>query len=561
MPIQGFCESLRPDRLGKIRLGMKVPSEKDPSKSYPRATPYFVVPPEVAQLYGEKPTEICPVWLPSDNLDDFISHHYEYWTQTNSLVCRGDGVKAMSKLDSETGAFADRTTTNWVRREMSCDGEECDCYRQKKCRAMMHFDFLLPDVPGIGVWTLTTGSWNGARNILSSIKALQTMCRMFEHGHIAGIPLTLALAPQEVTPPGAAKKKIYVVHLRIPLKFSDVARLAQTPIGAQFRIAAGPLSVEEAEKDGIPEDLVGPFEEGPEPAETATQSVKTPEEVAVAEPQPATQVGTAVQQQPCDSEGEAPLKPRAEPLKRGPGRPAGKAKTAAETQAESNARTAQENSQMAQGAPLTPGADGSPPPVAQPAKIDVMALAKDLLGEDGVRVFLMPEMVRLYGTTVRLSDLTVEQTETLAVAVQEENARRGSKAAKKAADEDENARARARLEQGLALSNPSPETKAATADLVAKAAAKAAASKPAQEIAERPVVPAPEVSKEHTALRKELNRSLMERFHKDKDACIAWLEENFHTKTSEAMGLAELKVAIERSKEAAPASESEPTLF
>ncbi|MDD8013907.1 MAG: hypothetical protein PHX05_10550 [Acidobacteriota bacterium] len=547
MPIQGFNESLRPDRLGKIRLGMKVPSEKDPSKSYPRATPYFVVPPEVAQLYGEKPTEICPVWLPSDNLDDFISHHYEYWTQTNSLVCRGDGVKAMAKLDIETGAFADRTTANWVRREMNCGGEECEYYRQKKCRAMMHFDFLLPEVPGIGVWTLTTGSWNGARNILSSIKALQNMCRMFKDGHIAGIPLTLALAPQEVTPPGAAKKKIYVVHLKIPLKFGDVARLAQTPVGAQFRIAAGPLSVEEAEKDGIPEDLVGPFEEGPEPAETATQSVKTPEEVAVAEPQPATQVGTAVQAA-RDSEGEVPLKPLAEPLKRGPGRPAGKTKTAAESQAEANARTAQENAQIAQGAPLTSGVDGSPPPATQPAKIDVMALAKDLLGEDGVRVFLMPEMVRLYGTTVRLSDLTAEQTETLAVAVQEENIRRGTAAAKAAA-------------QPSPVKRTPAEEAAATADLVAKAAAKAAASKRDQEVAERPSTPAPETAKEHTALRKELNRSLMERFNKDKDACIAWLKENFHTTTSEAMGLAELKVAIERSKEAAPAGESEPTLF
>jgi hypothetical protein len=537
MPIQGFNESLRPDRLGKIRLGMKVPSDKDPSKTYPRATPYFVVPPEVAAIHGEKPTEIAPVWLPSDNLDDFISHHYEYWTQTNSLVCRGDGVKAMAKLDTETGAFADRTTTNWVRREMNCGGEECDCYRQKKCRAMMHFDFLLPEVPGIGVWALTTGSWNGARNIMSSIKALQNMCRMFKDGHIAGIPLTLALAPQEVTPPGAAKKKIYVVHLRIPLKFGDVARLAQTPIGAQFRIAAGPLSVEEAEKDGIPEDLVGPFEEVTEPAETAAQSVKTPEEVEVTEPPPATQVGTVA----APDSGEPPLKPRAEPLKRGPGRPPTKART----ETDANARTLQENAQVARDAPLTPGADGSPAPAAQPAKIDVVALAKDLLGEDGVRVFLMPEMVRLYGTAIRLSDLTVEQAETLAVAVQEENIRRGTAAAKAAAP---------------AKRTPAEE-EAATADLVAKAAAKAAASKSDQEIAEKPGVPAPAVSKEHTALRKELNRSLLVRFHDDKDACIKWLEDNFHTKTSEAMGLAELKVAVERSKEAAPAGESEPSLF
>ncbi len=495
MPIQGFNESLRPDRLGKIRLGMKVPSEKDPSKLYPKATPYFVVPPEVAAVHGDKPTEICPIWLPSDNLDDFISHHYECWTQTNSLVCRGDGMKAMAKLDTETGAFAERTTANWTRREMTCEGEECQYYKQKKCRAMMHFDFLLPEVPGIGVWTLSTTSWNGARNILSSIKALQNMCRMFKDGHIAGIPLTLALAPQEVTPPGAQKKKIYVVHLRIPLKFGDVARLAQTPIGAQFRIAAGPISIEEAEKEGIPDDLVGPFE-GDEPEtkqpETVPQTVATPAEPAVtpAGTQTATGTVTAPVEQPTDA-------------KRGPGKSTGKAKAesvakvksdapnakpAAETQAEVNARTAQENAQIALNAPVTPGVDGSPPPAFPPAKIDVMALSKDLLGEDGVRVFLMPEMVRLYGTTMRFSDLTVQQTETLAVAVQQEKAKRDA---------------------------------ALSADQVAK----------------------------HLSLRKALVKVLMkERGMLQADA-QQWLRDTLHVENTETLTIEELEAAIVKARE------------
>jgi hypothetical protein len=495
MPIQGFNESLRPDRLGKIRLGMKVPSEKDPSKTYPRATPYFVVPPEVAEVHGDKPTEIYPIWVSSDNLDDFVSHHYEYWTQTNALVCRGDGVKAMAKLDTETGAFAERGTANWTRKEMSCEGEECPYYKQKKCRAMMHFDFLLPEVPGIGMWTLSTTSWNGARNILSSLKALQNMCRMLKDAHMPGIPLTLALVPQDATPPGGPKKKIYVVHLRIPLKFADVARLAQTPIGAQFRIAAGPISIEEAEKEGIPDDLVGPFE-GDEPetkaTETAPQAMSTPAEptVAPAATETATGTVTAPVEQPADG-------------KRPPGKSAGKtkadsvakvksdapnAKPAAETQAEVNARTAQENAQMALNAPVTPGADGSLPPPAQPAKIDVMGLAKDLLGEDGVRVFLMPEMVRLYGTTMRFSDLSVQQTETLAVAVQQEKAKRDA---------------------------------ALSADQVAK----------------------------HLSLRKVLVKVLMRERGMPKEGAQQWLRDTLHVENTETLTIEELEAAIVKARE------------
>lgn len=271
MSIEGFTDSLRPERLGKIRLGIKVPSQNAPNILYPRATNYFVLPPELIPIYGEKPTEIHPIWLPSDNPDDFIRHHYEYWTQSLSLLCQGNGREATAKMDTQTGAFADKDTKEWVRKKMSCPGEECAYYKAKQCRAMMHFDFLLPEVPGIGVWTLTTTSWNSARNIMSAVKQLQSLVRMVKDGHIAGVPITLKLAPQDAQPPGGKKKTIFVVHLVIPLKLGEVVRLAQTPISARFRLAVGPMTVEEIERDGIPEDLAGPFEEEDktEPPKTA----------------------------------------------------------------------------------------------------------------------------------------------------------------------------------------------------------------------------------------------------------------------------------------------------
>jgi hypothetical protein len=80
-PIKGLTENRRLIRIGKIHLGIKV--EKLDSRTgepvyntrgeiitYPKATDYFVCPPEVQAVYGEKPDRL-DVIIPVE--DDEIS--------------------------------------------------------------------------------------------------------------------------------------------------------------------------------------------------------------------------------------------------------------------------------------------------------------------------------------------------------------------------------------------------------------------------------------------------------------------------------------------------------
>jgi hypothetical protein len=63
------------------------------------------------------------------------------------------------------------------------------------------------------------------------------------------------------------------------------------------------------------------------------------------------------------------------------------------------------------------------------------------------------------------------------------------------------------------------------------------------------------------ALRKQLNSTLKAKFDGDVDRCVGWLKERYNTTTSETLSLAELKVALERSKETEPGAEPDFPLF
>jgi hypothetical protein len=53
--IKDLSDKRRLPRLGKIRLGIKCKSVST-GNEYPKEVEYFVCPPEVQKVYGEKPT-------------------------------------------------------------------------------------------------------------------------------------------------------------------------------------------------------------------------------------------------------------------------------------------------------------------------------------------------------------------------------------------------------------------------------------------------------------------------------------------------------------------------
>jgi len=281
-PITDLSDIFHMPRLGKIHLGIKV--EREGKNPYPKATDYFVCPPEVRAVYGDQPKELS-IMFPVEAPEVFAQQWYRSYTLTQGLVCVGDGIICRRKVDVDTGAVASHDTKEgrWEWKEdLPCDPQECPEYLAKKCRRVMNLQFLLPDVPGLGVWQIDTTSFFSIVNINSMIKMLKGMldrCSM--------MPLSLVLGPLEVTPVGLKKKTVYIMHINKDIKLSDMAKLAQLPPG---RILLPLPETEDIPEGLFPEEVLEEeaalaLTEGAVPAEkkpAASRKKTTPPDVETA---------------------------------------------------------------------------------------------------------------------------------------------------------------------------------------------------------------------------------------------------------------------------------------
>lgn len=252
MPIKDVSSQRRIPRLGKIRLGVKVKPEEPGKHPYPKATGYFVVPPEVAEVFGEKPTEL-EIMFPIEDETKFCQQWLRAYSLTQGLVCIGDGVTSKRKIDTATGEMASYETKEWVwKDELTCAPQECPEYLSKHCRRVMNLQVLIPDVLGLGVWQIDTSSYYSIVNINSMIDLLKGML-----GRCSMIPLTLALGPVEVSPPGQKKKTVYIMHIKSDVKLSQLAKVAQLP---PVKVLLPEPETEEPPADLFPEQVLAQAE-------------------------------------------------------------------------------------------------------------------------------------------------------------------------------------------------------------------------------------------------------------------------------------------------------------
>ncbi|MBA7669984.1 hypothetical protein ES703_78125 [subsurface metagenome] len=248
MPIKGVSDARILPRLGHIRLGVKVePADKSP---YPRATDYFVCPPEVEAVFGEKPKEL-QIMFPSNDMEEVARQYLRCYGQTFGLVCWGDGEKCHRKIDTRTGEMAGRATKDWVwKDELPCDYEQCPEY-PARCRRVMNLQFMLPGVPGLGVWQIDTSSFYSIREVNSTLGIIRNLTKtpQFPDGRIAFIPLTLTVGPLEVNPPGTGKKTVYIMHIKTDVKLADIVKQAMLPPG---KVIVPEPEIEEAPADLYP---------------------------------------------------------------------------------------------------------------------------------------------------------------------------------------------------------------------------------------------------------------------------------------------------------------------
>ena len=256
MPIQGVSDIRRMPRLGKIRLGIKVQQEgKNP---YPRATDYFVVPDGITEYVGATSKKLS-IMFPTENVDEFAQQWLRCYSFTQGLVCKGDGRTATRKVDVETGDIARHTTQEWVFRESQCDPDTCPEYIgdaergiRPQCRRVMNLLFLMPEVPGFGVWQLDTSSFYSIVNVNSCVDLIKRIC-----GRISFIPLVLSLEPIQVTPPGMKKKEVRILTIRSDVKLADIQKLGRIP---PEQVLLPSLEEEEAPEDLYPQETLAEAE-------------------------------------------------------------------------------------------------------------------------------------------------------------------------------------------------------------------------------------------------------------------------------------------------------------
>uniref|UniRef100_A0A6M3J551 Uncharacterized protein n=1 Tax=viral metagenome TaxID=1070528 RepID=A0A6M3J551_9ZZZZ len=239
-PIKGLSDKRRLPRLGKIHLGIK-----HPEKGYPMKTDYFVCPPEVQAVFGEKPKELR-ISIPVEDEEKWCSQYYRCYSKTRGLICKGDGEVALRMVDTKTGAMADRDSKKIEMREIPCQGRECPDYKVK-CKEVMNLQFLLPEVPGLGIWQIDTSSINSIRNINSTAELLKGI-----YGHISMLPLLLTLELKEVNNPDDGKKQtVYILNIGTNANLIEMTQQA----GEYKKLVAGiSLPVPDDERP----DLISP---------------------------------------------------------------------------------------------------------------------------------------------------------------------------------------------------------------------------------------------------------------------------------------------------------------
>jgi len=172
--IKGLSDRRRLPRAGKVRLGIKVQAAN--GKWYPRAVDYFVCPSEVEKALGvEHPKELS-ILFPVDDPALIFPQTYKMY-RTAGLWCQGDGEVA--RRWTEAGDL----------KEIECP---CEHLESGECGPVATLNFLLPDVPGIGVWQIDTGN-------KASITELNTALEQFQatFGGLRGVPFVLKLEPKQ----------------------------------------------------------------------------------------------------------------------------------------------------------------------------------------------------------------------------------------------------------------------------------------------------------------------------------------------------------------------------
>ncbi len=282
-PIKGLSETRRLPRLGKIHLGIKKTKVVNGREvEYPSAVDYFVFPEdnplydELIKVFEKKPKELR-ILIPLDDEERWASQYYRCYSRTRGLICKGDGETAIRMVDMRTGALANRDSTEVVMKEVPCQGRDCPDY-EEQCREIMNLQFLLPEVPGLGVWQIDTSSINSIRNINSAAELVKRI-----YGRVSMIPLLLTIEPQEVQDSEGKKRIVKILNLRTNRTLLEMMETITKPTPEMIAMGETELPVPD---DEVPEMVIPQVQEEKVSQEAAAKVLKETKRKTPAKAQP-----------------------------------------------------------------------------------------------------------------------------------------------------------------------------------------------------------------------------------------------------------------------------------
>jgi hypothetical protein len=282
--IKGLSEVRRLHRLGRIRLGEKAKNAA--GVEYPKKLDHynFADCPELSKLYGDNCKEI-DIMIPNERVDVCFPQDRKAYRKS-SLFCKGDGeckdnpgvatrvnvginreveffkdgkkCKGVMSKTVPLGQALDPQGSAYIKEhnlqvadnmmfEMPCLGEDCPFSLNKMCKPIGRFMFLIPKAPRIGVYEISTTSFNSIVELNSMIETVRGIAH-----RISMIPLKLRLVPKDAKIPKTGQAtKIYYLVLEYAGTFESLTQYRGLPEIGMDRLP----SKAEIEQH-VPEDLV-----------------------------------------------------------------------------------------------------------------------------------------------------------------------------------------------------------------------------------------------------------------------------------------------------------------
>lgn len=207
-------------RIGRIRLGIKVKNAK--GIEHPKETEYFVVPPEVAEVYEKEPKEL-DVMFPLDDEEIVFPQKLAMYGLSGVLKCHGNGEQALCRGgDGE-----------WKEVSCPCDQFKTSANPRGQCTEVSSLMVMLPRVSMGGCYQINTRSEISTKNVNSAIDLIRAVV-----GRIALVPLKLRRIPTETHHDGG-RQTHYTLSLVLDGNVDQIRqRLREMTITNQYQIEA-----------------------------------------------------------------------------------------------------------------------------------------------------------------------------------------------------------------------------------------------------------------------------------------------------------------------------------